>query len=111
MGHSIITLRMIRRDVTFVAPEKPDFRPIQLTLERRVREHRIEAFRGRAPGKSERKGIPRIDGLPCVVKKVARRGFQQRVGRRVDVYVALRRRHARRQEGQSMALRSAAGIT
>ncbi len=46
MGHSVITVRMIRRDVTFVSPEKPDSRPIQLIPERRGGEHRIEAFWG-----------------------------------------------------------------
>ena len=46
MGHSVIAVRMIRGDVTFVSPTKPDFRPIQLIPERRGCEHRIEAFRG-----------------------------------------------------------------
>ena len=46
MGHSIITVRMIRWDVTFISPKKPDFRPIELTPERWGGKHRIEAFRG-----------------------------------------------------------------
>ncbi len=100
MGHSVITVRMIRRDVTFVSPKKPDFRPIQLIPERRDGEHRIEAFRGRAAGKGDGTRIPRRDGLLRVIENVVRRGFQQRLGRRVDVYVTLRRGHVKRQEGE-----------
>ena len=94
MGHSIIAVRMIRRDVTFISPKKPDFRPIQLTVERGVGKSRIEAFRGGAPGKGEGKRVPCRDGLTRMLKQVLCRGFQQSLGRRVDVYVPLRRRHA-----------------
>ena len=110
MGHSIITVGMIRWDVTFISPEKPDFRPIQLTQERRGGKHRIEACRGRASGQGEGKRIPRRDGPMRMIKKVVCRGFQHRLRRRVDVYVPLRIRHARRQKGEPVTMRSAAGI-
>ena len=110
MGHSIIIVRMIRWDVTFISPKKPDFCPIELTPERWGGKHGIEAFRGRASGKGDGKRVSCLDGLPRMVKKVLCRGFQQSLGSGVDVYVPLRIRHARSQEGEPMAMRSAAGI-
>lgn len=94
MGHSIIAVRVIRRDVTFIAPKKPDFRPIELIPERWGGQSRIQPFRGRASGQGERKGIPGCDGLMRMVKEVFRRGFHQSLGGWIDVYVPLARRHA-----------------
>ncbi len=55
MGHSIIAVRMIRRDVPFISPKKPDSRPIELTPERWGGKSGIETFRGRASGEGEGK--------------------------------------------------------
>ena len=105
MGHSIITVRMIRWDVTFIAPKKPDFRPIELAPERWGDQSRIETFRSRASGQGQGKRIPCRNGLTRMVKEVLCRGVQQRLVSRVDVYVPLRMRHARSQEGEPMAMR------
>ena len=46
MGHSIITVRVIWRDVAFVSPKKPDLRPVKLPVEGWGGKPRIEVFRG-----------------------------------------------------------------
>lgn len=110
MRHAIVAVRMIRRDVTFIPPKKPDFRPIELTPEREGGKHRVETFRGRASGQGNGKRVACRDGLPRMIEKVLCGGFQQRWRRRVDVYVPLSIRHVRRQEGENMVMCSAAGI-